>query len=196
MVGDAVPPTTAATMVGMAARHARVRTEPVFVDSSGRRSRLVARTCWALGALGVAYVGLIVVSLLLPPGLSRLAVPGLGPVLPGPAAAPLGAAEGEPGGPEVLLAPERPRPSDTGAEPGRSAPADAASSRATGSPAPPLPPVPPSPPAAAATTPAGATPPGQQPSGAPARTAPARTAPPGQVGRSPRPRPSNDRGPR
>ena len=108
----------------------------VFVDPTGRRSRVVARTCWVLGALGVAYVALVVVSLLLPPGLGRLAVPGLGPVLPGPAAAPLGAAEaqGEVRAPAVLLAPApspstsprrasaSPRPSAAGTPPAATRP--------------------------------------------------------------------------
>jgi len=56
---------------------------PVFVDSSGRRGRRVRALFWTLGALMAAYVATVVLSLVGAPGLSRLAVPGVGPVLPG-----------------------------------------------------------------------------------------------------------------
>ncbi|MGB8651874.1 MAG: hypothetical protein WCD35_14560, partial [Mycobacteriales bacterium] len=59
---------------------------PVFVDASGRRASWFARTCWALGAVMAGYLLLVVVSLVAPPGVTRLAVPGLGRLLPGPGA--------------------------------------------------------------------------------------------------------------
>lgn len=61
----------------------------VFVDASGRRGRRIRQACWLLGALMVLYVGTVLLALVGPPGLSRLSIPGIGPVLPGPAAAPL-----------------------------------------------------------------------------------------------------------
>lgn len=171
----------------------------VFVDPTGRRHRRVARVAWLLAGLGTAYVALVVVSLLLPPSLSRLSVPGLGPVLPGPAAAPLGQAEGEDEGPDVLLArspsPAPARPT-TLPRPSRSA------SPAAGSP---LPPETTAPTAAPATTapmpaPAPATArPTQAATGRPATApspAPRPSDPPGQASRSPRPRPSPSKGPR
>lgn len=59
---------------------------PVFVDGSGRRSRLVRRTCWGLGSLATVYVVAVLLALVVPAGLTRLHVPGLGAILPGPAA--------------------------------------------------------------------------------------------------------------
>lgn len=175
--------------------HARA----VFVDPTGRRHRRVARTAWVLAALGVAYVALVVVSLLLPPSLARLTVPGLGQVLPGPAAAPLGQAEGEAEGPDVLL--ER----SPSAAPGRQSPTPRPSrGRATSSarPAPAAPAA--SSPSAAAGTPAAVPTPGEAtPAPAPTRGAtaapsepPGRSAAPGQASRSPKPRPTSTRGPR
>jgi hypothetical protein len=184
-----------------------VPTRPVFVDPSGRRHRRVVRTAWLLAGLGAAYVALVVVSLLLPPSLSRLTVPGLGPVLPGPAAAPLGRDEGEQERPEVLL--ER-SPSPAGPAPSpRPTAFRSPSPRPTAAPA--------SPPAAGTTaTPApvpGSTP-AQTPTPAPAPATGAPTAAPeprataapseppghsqapGQASRSPQPRPSPSRGPR
>jgi hypothetical protein len=58
----------------------------IFVDPSGRRGRVVRRTSWLFGCLASAYVVLVLASLIVPAGLGRLTVPGLGPLLPGPAA--------------------------------------------------------------------------------------------------------------
>ncbi|MCA1721465.1 MAG: hypothetical protein LC779_10345, partial [Actinobacteria bacterium] len=80
---------------------------PVFVDPSGRRGRVLSRICWTLGALMAGYVALVVISLLGPPGLSKLSLPGLGPVLPGPAPAPLGTGDGPRRRPAQVM----PRPS-------------------------------------------------------------------------------------
>jgi hypothetical protein len=167
----------------------------VFVDPTGRRHRLVARTAWVLAGLGVAYVALVVLSLLLPPSLSRLAVPGLGPVLPGPAAAPLAQAEGEDDGPAELLTrsptPARPVPT---AVPLRSArptvgPLPGASAVSTPAPVPSPASTPPTATPSQAATAAPTQPPGQS-------TAPGQSQPPGQAERSPRPRPTPSRGPR
>jgi hypothetical protein len=83
------------------------RGRPVFVDGSGRRGRIVRRISWLVGLLMAAYVSVVVLSLLGSPGLSRLSVPGLGPVLPGPAAPALTTATGrrQPAG--RLLSPTR-----------------------------------------------------------------------------------------
>jgi hypothetical protein len=116
----------------------------VFVDPTGRRSRLVARTCWVLGGLLVAYVALVIVSLVLPPSLSRLAVPGLGRVLPGPGAAVLGGAqeaeqETAPA-PDVLLErPPSPRPAAAGPTPERAAARAGSASRSPAHRRPPAP---------------------------------------------------------
>lgn len=162
---------------------------PVFVDPSGRRHRLVVRAAWLLAGLGAAYIGLVVVSLLLPPSVSRLSVPGLGPVLPGPGAAALGDAEGEDSRPDVLLARSpspapprstrspRPTPSPTPVTVARTgSPSPSASTIGTTSPtAAPRP--------TTASTAAPTAPPGQ-------------SEPPGQASRSPRPRPTPSKGPR
>ena len=60
--------------------------QAVFVDPSGRRGRTVRRVTWTLGLLVGLYSLLVVVALVLPVGMTRLAVPGLGPLLPGPVA--------------------------------------------------------------------------------------------------------------
>lgn len=78
---------------------------PVFVDPSGRRGRLVRRACWLLGSLAGAYVVAVLLALVVPAGLTRLAVPGLGAVLPGPAAPELRDAGGSPAPAAGLLAP-------------------------------------------------------------------------------------------
>lgn len=161
---------------------------PVFVDPSGRRHRLVVRGAWLLAALGAAYIGLVVVSLLLPPSVSRLSVPGLGPVLPGPGAAALGDAEGEDSRPDVLLArspspaPPRsarsPSPTPSPVTVARTispSPSASASASGTASPTAPRP--------TSASTAAPTAPPGQ-------------SEPPGQASRSPRPRPTPSKGPR
>ncbi len=164
----------------------------VFVDPTGRRGRVVARTCWALGSLGVAYVALVLVSLLLPPGLSRLTVPGLGAVLPGPAAAPLGAVEEAP---EVLLAPTRspsprttaspgPRPSPSSARPTPTPTGGAPSPSGTAEPRP-----------TTASTRAPTAPPARPTTQPTQRATQAPSAPPGST-RTPKPRPSPTRSPR
>lgn len=164
---------------------------PVFVDPSGRRHRLVVRAAWLLAALGAAYIGLVVVSLLLPPSVSRLSVPGLGPVLPGPGAAALGDAAGEDSRPDVLLARSpspapprstrspRPVPSPTPVTVARTgSPSPSASASPTGTASPTVAPRPTN-----ASTAAPTAPPGQ-------------SEPPGQASRSPRPRPTPSKGPR
>lgn len=166
---------------------------PVFVDPSGRRHRLVVRAVWLLAALGAAYIGLVVVSLLLPPSVSRLSVPGLGPVLPGPGAAALGDAEGEDSRPDVLLA-RSPSP---------------APPRSTRSPRPTASPTPvtvartgsPSPSPSLSASPTGTASPTAAPRPTHASTAaptapPGQSEPPGQASRSPRPRPTPSKGPR
>lgn len=85
-------------------------TRPVFVDASGRRGRWLHRLFVALGVLMATYVGVVLVSLVAPSSLSRLAVPGLGPVLPGPGAPGLRTATGGHGKPAVVLGPH-PSPS-------------------------------------------------------------------------------------
>ncbi|MBC7678386.1 MAG: hypothetical protein H7233_05300 [Pseudorhodobacter sp.] len=77
---------------------------PVFVDPSGRRGRLVRRACWLLGSLAGAYVVAVLLALVVPAGLTRLVVPGLGAVLPGPAAPELRDAGGSPAPAAGLLA--------------------------------------------------------------------------------------------
>lgn len=160
---------------------------PVFVDPSGRRHRVVVRGAWLLAALGAAYIGLVVVSLLLPPSVSRLSVPGLGPVLPGPGAAALGDAEGEDDGPDVLLARSpSPAPPRSTRSP-RPSPSPVTVAR-TSSPSP-------------AASPTGTTGPTAAPRPTTASTAaptapPGQSQPPGQASRSPRPRPTPSKGPR
>lgn len=172
--------------------HARA----VFVDPTGRRHRRVVRSAWGLAGLGAASVAVVVVSLLLPPSVSRLSVPGLGPVLPGPAAAPLGKAEGEAAGPDVLLA-RSPSPA-----PPAVTPRPARSVRTTGSP------MPGSTSTRMPTTGPATTAPTQAPTTAgptvaatgrptsPASEPPGQSQPPGQASRSPKPRPTPSRGPR
>lgn len=162
---------------------------PVFVDPSGRRHRLVVRAAWLLAGLGAAYIGLVVVSLLLPPSVSRLSVPGLGPVLPGPGAAALGDAEGEASRPDVLLArsPSPAPPRSTRSAGPAPSPTPVTVAR-TGSPSPSASPTGTASPTAAprpttASTAAPTAPPGQ-------------SEPPGQASRSPRPRPTPSKGPR
>lgn len=179
-------------------------TRAVFVDPTGRRSRIVARACWAVGALLVAYVALVVVSLLLPPGLSRLTVPGLGPVLPGPAAAVLGAEERpDAGPPEVLLAPSRsPRPSATPpplSAPPRPLPSLAPSPRTVPQPAPAASPAPARSPRPERTAAPGSTRtpgPPVRPTTEPTRQAAKPSPAAGGSSRGPKPRPSATRGPR
>ena len=160
----------------------------VFVDPSGRRHRLVARACWALGALVAAYVALVLASLVASPALGRLEVPGLGPVLPGPAAAPLGAAQGRSEQPARLLVPSpSASPSASPALGARPTPAPSRTRAALATPA---------------TSPTGtptAAPtrtPGQPTAVATRRPTTAPTAPPGQASRTPKPRPTPTRGPR
>ena len=86
---------------------------PVFVDPSGRRGRRVRRACWLLGSLAVAYVVAVLLALVVPAGLTRLVVPGLGAVLPGPAAPELRDAGGSPAPAAGLLAPSPTTPSPT-----------------------------------------------------------------------------------
>ena len=58
---------------------------PVFVDPTGRRARWTRRLFVAVGVLASLYVATVGLSLVLPAGTLHLTVPGLGPVLPGPA---------------------------------------------------------------------------------------------------------------
>ena len=78
---------------------------PIFVDPSGRRGRIVRRTSWVLGGLAGAYVVLVLLALIVPAGLGRMTVPGLGPLLPGPAAPLLSDSAGSPQRPAQLLVP-------------------------------------------------------------------------------------------
>ncbi|MDM7832491.1 hypothetical protein [Cellulomonas edaphi] len=78
---------------------------PVFVDPSGRRGRTVRRIMWAAGGLCGLYAVLVVVALLLPVGLNRLVIPGLGPLLPGPVAPALADAGPDSRSPSSLLTP-------------------------------------------------------------------------------------------
>lgn len=80
---------------------------PVLVDPTGRRGRLLARVFWAAATFMTAYVVLVVVSLAGTPGLSRLRIPGIGPVLPGPAAAQLANGTGGHARPARLLSTSR-----------------------------------------------------------------------------------------
>ena len=84
-------------------------TSPVFVDSSGRRGRWLHRLFVALGLLMSAYVAVVFLALIGPSSLSRLAVPGLGPVLPGSGAPGLRTATGGHAKPATVLSP-RPQP--------------------------------------------------------------------------------------
>ena len=81
-------------------------TSAVFVDPSGRRGRTVRRVTWTLGALVAAYAVLVVVALVVPVGMNRLDVPGLGPLLPGPIAPALA----DPADGDDPLAPAAPSP--------------------------------------------------------------------------------------
>lgn len=92
----------------------------VFVDPSGRRGRTVRRITWALGALIAGYAVLVVVALVVPVGMNRLSVPGLGPLLPGPRAPQFPDASGDD-------APLVPTPSSPSATP---TPSESASARA------------------------------------------------------------------
>lgn len=88
---------------------------PVFVDASGQRGRWIRRVFWALGLLMAAYLAVVFLALVGPPGLSRLAVPGLGPVLPGSGAPGLRTSTGRHGKPASVLSPRAgtPRPNET-----------------------------------------------------------------------------------
>lgn len=65
---------------------------PVFVDPSGRRARWLVRAAWALGSLMAVYTALVIASLVVPAGVLPLSLPGIGRLLPGPAAPQLAAA--------------------------------------------------------------------------------------------------------
>lgn len=60
---------------------------PIFVDDSGRRRLFVRVLGWLVGGLVTAYLGLLGVSLVGGPGVVPLALPAIGHLLPGPAAA-------------------------------------------------------------------------------------------------------------
>jgi hypothetical protein len=87
--------------IGKVGVHETAGSRPVFVDPSGRRGRTVRRLTWAVGTLVGLYAVLVVVALVMPVGLNRLAVPGLGPLLPGPVAAPAQGDEGSDGNPQA-----------------------------------------------------------------------------------------------
>jgi hypothetical protein len=59
---------------------------PVFVDDTGRRHRTVRLTGWILGAVMLAYLALLGISLVGSPGVVPLSLPAIGRLLPGPAA--------------------------------------------------------------------------------------------------------------
>jgi hypothetical protein len=119
----------------------------VFVDLSGRRGRLVGRVFWLLSCLASAYVVLVLLSLIVPAGLSRLAIPGIGTVVPGTGAPKIPDANGTKQTASHLLAPtSRPAAGPKGlpgASPSpsgrRTTPAVAASPRATAAAASPSP---------------------------------------------------------
>lgn len=67
----------------------------VFVDASGRRQRRLRALGWGAAVLLTAYLVLLGAALVGPPGLARLAVPGLGSVLPETGAAVLGTEDDE-----------------------------------------------------------------------------------------------------
>ncbi|KQS97313.1 hypothetical protein [Cellulomonas sp. Leaf395] len=169
----------------------------VFVDPSGRRGRTVRRITWALGALVATYAVLVVAALVVPVGMNRLAVPGLGPLLPGPIAPALAGTAGDPTPP----APAPPSPTAT-PTPSPSASASAREARtvpATPAPTPAAilaaapPPVPSATPTQAARGPSVAAP-GQtddQPGNAPtAKPEPAKPEPASTHAATPTPRPN------
>jgi hypothetical protein len=88
----------------------------IFVDPSGRRSRVVRRTSVVLGALASAYVVLVLLALVVPAGLGRLTVPGLGPLLPGPAAPSLVDTAGAAQLPSQVLVAQSPQKSSSAAK--------------------------------------------------------------------------------
>ena len=81
---------------------------PVFVDDTGRRHRAVKVVGWAVGVIVLAYLALLGISLVGSPGIVPLSLPALGRILPGPAAAPLGAATRGHGPREPVLPPATP----------------------------------------------------------------------------------------
>ena len=92
----------------------------VFVDPSGRRGKVVGRAFWLLSCLASAYVVLVLVSLVVPAGLSRLTVPGLGPVVPGAGAPKLRDSQGTKQTVSQLLSPSSRPTSGTERTPGPS----------------------------------------------------------------------------
>lgn len=134
----------------------------VFVDASGRRWRRVRWLGVALAGLLVAYLLLLVAALVGPPALSRIAVPGLGPVLPGPAAGSLGDGRGGSATPREALVRSSLEPAGQGAGP---TPIPSAGTPTTTGPTPGGP------------VPAPAAPPAPEPPSAPAASAPPRPAP-------------------
>lgn len=83
---------------------------PVFVDPSGRRARWVRVAFGSVAGLASLYVATVALSLVLPAGALHLSIPGLGPVLAGPAPALVRPPHGGPAG-LVVPAPS-PEPSD------------------------------------------------------------------------------------
>ena len=59
---------------------------PVFVDPSGRRARLARALGLAVAAVCGLYLLLVGITLVAPPGVLPLSIPGLGRLLPGPGA--------------------------------------------------------------------------------------------------------------
>jgi len=76
---------------------------PVFVDDTGRRHRVVRVVGWVVGALTLAYLALLGVSLVGSPGLVPLSLPAIGSVLPGPSAPQIADATKVPHNPGELL---------------------------------------------------------------------------------------------
>ena len=60
--------------------------QPIFIDDSGRRHRAVRVVGWVTGAIVVAYLGLLAVSLVGGPDLVPVSLPAVGRLLPGPKA--------------------------------------------------------------------------------------------------------------
>lgn len=89
----------------------------VFVDASGRRAAWLRWSGWAVTALVSAYLLLLAAALVGPPGLSRLAVPGLRGVLPEVGPAQLGDATGGSGAPQDVLEQAGPAPTPRPTDP-------------------------------------------------------------------------------
>ncbi|MFD7703555.1 hypothetical protein [Streptomyces caelestis] len=166
---------------------------PVFVDSTGRRARVLRRTGYGVAGLAAAYLMVLVLSLM---GATPFAPGALLPPLPGEATAP--SVPDREGGPD-----DGPRPPGGVLDPGRSGFGDAGTAVRPGSPMVPLltppggplltpaaPPVPGGPAPAGPDSPATGVPPAPQEPDAPAPDDP--SAPGPGTGSEPAPEPPPD----